>query len=113
VLSNITDAYRSASFATRARSSSINICVAVSCSVLQCVVVCCSVLQELEHGASMRRCCSAGQVAEQHIVLHYVAVCVAVCNSALQCVAVHVRHEPAPSPSKFVLQYVAVCCSVL
>jgi len=69
--------------------------VAVCCSMLQYVAVCCSVLQQRDPQYT-------AHVDYLHITHRYV-LCVVVCSSVMKYVAV--RYS--------MLQYVAVCCSVL
>jgi len=87
----------------------------VICSVLQCVAVCCSVLQ------CVAVCCSVLQCVTAISVLLHLACCryfyVVVCCSALQCVAVNWRPVAPSFMQAFlccsVMQFDAVCCSVL
>ena len=84
-------------------------CVAVCCSALQCVAVRCSVLHLLQCVEVVAVELLKGNVQR--------SIYVAVCCSALQCVAVRcsvaVGRWKSTSKDQSVLQYVAVCRSVL
>ena len=88
--------------------------VAVSRSVLQCVAVFCRVLQCVALSPRAECLLRAGVSCSE---LHCVAVCcsvlqcVAACKRMQQCVALSPRAECLPGVG--VLQWVALCCSVL
>jgi len=70
-------------------------CIAACCSVLQRVAVCCSVLQrdavrcsDSIGGSFRQRCLESHKLHSATDVLQWMLQCVAVCCSVLQCVAV-------------------------
>jgi len=103
-------------------------CSAVCCGVLRCVAVCCSVLQCAKRQPRLRICdsmvqcggalwfsCAAAVVQLWNCVLLAVycsvlkGVAVSCCSSVAECVT----STSNRCPHHAIIQYVAVCCSVL
>jgi len=86
-------------------------CVAVWCSVFQCVAMCCSATH-CDHVSGLGRGAGVMVTIRIHIchMVHDHHSHAAVCSRVLQCNTLSPR---LPLLDAFVLQCVAVCCSVL